>query len=300
MFDNLTSSALPSLNALRAFEAMARTGRATLAAEELNVTHSAVSRQVKALEAALGVRLFQGPKHRLSLTPAGQDLLPRLTHAFDEIAGAVRQLRSGGEDLHIAVNASLSVKWLIPRLPDFARQHPEIRLHLEELPSQATSHRGAEAVVRIAPAARLADPLATAFIPNHTGPVMTPALARRFAADPLAAPRLTAQSHLQGWAIWAAMAGYELSPAPEQPFPHVHFALDAALAGLGVTIASWPLVAEEIAEGRLVAPLGFRRAESAFALLAAPGAESRSLAGFRKWLVVQGAGTAPPPSGHPG
>jgi LysR family glycine cleavage system transcriptional activator len=295
MFDNLTAKALPSLNALRAFEAMARTGRATLAAEELGVTHSAVSRQVKALEATLGVRLFQGPKHRLNLTPAGQDLLPRLTHAFDEIAAAVRHLRSDGEDLHVAVNASLSVKWLIPRLPDFAERHPEIRLHLEELASQATAHRGAEAVVRIAPAARLSDPLVTPFIPNHTGPVMTPALARRFAADPLAAPRLTAQSHPQGWAIWAAVAGYELTPAPEQPFAHVHFALDAALAGLGVAIASWPLVAEEIAAGRLVAPLGFRRTENAFALLAAPGAESRALAVFRKWLVLQGARTPPPP-----
>src|ERR1700712_2923570 len=176
MFDNLTSP-LPSLNALRAFEAMARNRRVTLAADELHVTHSAVSRQVKALEAALGVRLFTGPKHRLTLTPAGQALLPALTHAFDEIAAAVRNLRSDGEDLHLAVNASLSVKWLIPRLADFGARHPEIRLHLEELAPQATSHRGAQAVVRIAPAARLADPLATAFAPNHTGPVMTPALA---------------------------------------------------------------------------------------------------------------------------
>jgi LysR family glycine cleavage system transcriptional activator len=296
MFDNLTQRLLPSLNALRAFEAMARTGRATLAGEELRVTHSAVSRQVKALEAVLGVRLFQGPRHRLTLTPAGQQLLPALSQAFDEIATAVRRLRSDGEDLHLAVNASLSVKWLIPRLGDFAAQHPEIRLHLEELAAQATSHRGAEAVVRIVPAARLADPLATAFVQNHIGPVMTPALAERFAADPLAAPRLAAQSHPQGWAIWAAMAGVELAPAPEQPFAHIHYALDAALAGLGVAIMSWPLVAQEISEGRLVGPLGFRRAESAFALLAVPGAESRALATFRKWLVAQGARTPTPPA----
>jgi len=295
MFENLTSSPLPSLNALRAFEAMARTGRATLAADELRVTHSAVSRQVKALEAALGVRLFAGPKHRLTLTPAGQELLPALTRAFDEIAGAVRNLRSDGEDLHLAVNASLSVKWLIPRLGDFAARHPEIRLHLEELAPQATAHRGAQAVVRITPAARLADPLVTAFAPNHTGPVMTPALAERFAADPLAAPRLTAQSHLQGWAIWAAIAGVELKPAPEQPFAHIHFALDAAVAGLGVAIMSWPLVADDIAQGRLVAPFGFRRVESAFALIAAPGGESRALASFRRWLVEQGALTPQPP-----
>ena len=296
MFEKLTSGALPSLNALRAFEAMARTGRATLAAEELSVTHSAVSRQVKALEATLGVRLFQGPKHRLTLTPAGQALLPSLTQAFDEIAAAVRRLRSDGEDLRLAVNASVSVKWLIPRLGDFAQRHPGIQLHLEELAPQATSHRGAQAVVRIVPAARLSDPLVTPFIQNHIGPVMTPALAERFAADPLAAPRLAAQSHPQGWAIWAAVAGYELPPAPEQPFPHVHFALDAALAGLGVAIASWPLVADEIAEGRLVAPLGFRRAESAFALIAAPGGESRALAAFRRWLVEQGARTPEAPT----
>lgn len=296
MFDNLTSGAPPSLNALRAFEAMARTGRATLAAEELNVTHSAVSRQVKALEAALGVRLFQGPKHRLTLTAAGQQLLPALTGAFDEIAAAVRRLKSDGEDLHLAVNASLAVKWLIPRMGDFSARHPEIRLHLEELPSQATSHRGAQAVVRIAPSSRLADPFVTAFAPNHTGPVMTPALAERFAADPLAAPRLGSQSHPQGWAIWAAVAGFELIPAPEQPFAHVHYAQDAALAGLGVAIMSWPLVAEDIAEGRLVAPFGFRRTESAFALIAAPRGESRALATFRKWLVDQGARTPAPPA----
>jgi DNA-binding transcriptional LysR family regulator len=296
MFENLTLGALPSLNALRAFEAMARTGRATLAAEELNVTHSAVSRQVKALEASLGVRLFQGPKHRLTLTAAGQELLPALSQAFDEIAGAVRRLKSDGEDLHLAVNASLSVKWLIPRLGDFAQRHPQIRLHLEELPSQAVSHRGAQAVVRIAPASRLSDPLVAPFIQNHTGPVMTPALAERFAADPLAAPRLAAASHPQGWAIWAAMAGFELAPAPEQPFAHVHYALDAAVAGLGVAIMSWPFVAEDIAEGRLVAPFGFRRTESAFALLTAPGGESRPLATFRKWLVEQGARTPKPPA----
>ena len=296
MFDNLTSISLPSLNALRAFEAMARTGRATLAAEELNVTHSAVSRQVKALEASLGVRLFQGPKHRLTLTPAGQTLLPALTKAFDGIAAAVRQLKSDGEDLHLAVNASLSVKWLIPRLGDFAARHPDIRLHLEELPSQATSHRGADAVVRIALAARLADPLVTPFIQNFTGPVMSPALAERFAADPLSAPRLSAQSHPQGWAIWAEVAGIELSPAPEQPFAHIHYALDAALAGLGVAIMSWPMVADEIAEGRLVAPLGFKRAESAFAVLASPGVQNRALDQFTAWIVSEGAKTPAAPS----
>lgn len=298
MFENLTHSPLPSLNALRAFEAMARTGRATLAAEELHVTHSAVSRQVKALEDTLGVRLFTGPKHRLELTDAGRELLPHLTSAFDQIAGAVARVRGGPEDLHLAVNASLSVKWLIPRLPGFTEAHPGVRLHLAELPSQATSHRGADAIVRIFPTSRLSEPGMTVFAPNHVGLVLSPALAARF-PDPLAAPRLGAVTHPQGWAIWAALVGIELKPRTEHPYAHLHFALDAALAGLGAAILPWPLVADYVEAGRLVAPLGFRRAESAFALLAAPGARKRGLDQFRAWLAAEGAKTPPAPLSVP-
>jgi len=292
MFENLTSP-LPSLNALRAFEAMARNGRVTLAAEELHVTHSAVSRQVKALERTLGVRLFTGPKHRLQLTPAGRELLPALTEAFDQIATAVRHVRGGAEDLHVAVNASLSVKWLIPRLAGFEAAHPEIRLHLSELAPHATSHRGAEAVVRITPTSRLGEPHITPFISNALGPVMSPDLARR--TDPLHAPRLAAQSHPEGWPLWAAQAGEELPPAVERPFAHVHFAMDAALAGLGAAVVSWPLAADDVLAGRLAAPMGFRRTESAFAIHAAPGPESKPLARFRDWLVAEGKKTPPWP-----
>ena len=295
MFDKLTSGALPSLNALRAFEAVARTGRVTLAAEELHVTHSAVSRQVKALEAHLGVRLFSGPKNRLELTAAGRELAPALTEAFDQIAGAVRRIRGGGEDLHVAVNASLSVKWLIPRLAGFQTAHPEVRLHLSELAAHATAQRGAQAVVRIVPTSRLSDPACTPFIRNALGLVMSPELAARYADDPLRAPRLGAVTHPEGWPVWAELAGVELPPAAERPFAHVHFAMDAALAGLGAAIVSWPLCAAEVQAGRLVAPLGFRRSESAFAILAAPGPASRPLERFRAWLVAEGGKTPQPP-----
>lgn len=294
MFGNLTSGRLPSLNALRAFEVMGRTGRATAAAEELNVTHSAVSLQVKALEATLGVRLFTGPKHRLELTPAGRELLAGLSEGFDRITAAVTQVRSGEGELHVAVNASLSVKWLIPRLSGFSADHPEIRLQIEELAPHATSHRGAHGVLRIVPTGRLGDPLATFVMQNHTGPVLTPELGRRF-PDPLTAPRLAAQTHPIGWTLWAEIAGVELPPAPERPFPHLHFALDAALAGLGAAVLPWPLVAEDVLTGRLEAPFGFRRMESAFALLQAPGADSRALRRFRDWLVAEGLKTPEPP-----
>lgn len=295
MFQNIKSVGLPSLNALRAFEAVARTGRVTLAAEELHVTHSAVSRQVKALEQSLGVRLFAGPRNRLELTDAGRELLPALTEAFDQIAGAVRRVRAGAEDLHIAVNASLSVKWLIPRLGRFQAAHPEIRLNISELSAHATSHRGAQAVVRIVPLARTSEPNCTAFIRNALGAVMSPEMAERCGQDPLRAPRLAAATHPEAWPIFAEHAGIELPAAAERTFPHVHFALDAALAGLGAAVVSWPLCVPEVQEGRLVAPLGFHRSGSAFAMLTAPGAESRALDRFRRWVVAEGATTPEPP-----
>src|SRR5690606_34406123 len=208
MFENLTpGAALPSLNALRAFEAMARTGSATLAGAELNVTHSAVSRQVKALEAQMGVRLFEGPRHALALTRAGRDLLPGLTAAFDGLAAAVARARSEGQDLHVAVNASLSVKWLIPRLAGFGRLHPEIRVHLVELAPHAVSHRGADVVLRLLDPERIAALKAEVVIPNAVGPVIAPSLAGddpRAAA--LSAPRLTARTHPTGWKDWSALS----------------------------------------------------------------------------------------------
>ena len=295
MFENLTSGPLPSLNALRAFEAMARTGRVTLAAEELHVTHSAVSRQVKALERTLGVQLFSGPKNRLELTAAGRELLPPLSEAFDQIAAAVRHTRTGAEDLHVAVNASLSVKWLIPRLPRFQAAHPEVRLNLSELAAHATSHRGAQAVVRLVPTSRLSDPLCTPFARNFLGIVMSPELSERVGGDPLKAPRLGIATHAEAWPILAALAGLELPPAHERPFAHVHFAIEAAVAGLGAAVVSWPLCYEDVLAGRLVAPLGFRRTESAAALLCAPGAEGRALDRFRDWLVAEGAAMPEPP-----
>ncbi len=295
MFEKLTNGPLPSLNALRAFEAVARSGKVTLAAEELRVTPSAVSRQVKGLEAALGVRLLSGPKHRLELTQAGRELAPLLSDAFDRIEAAVRNVRTGGEDLHVAVNASLSVKWLIPRLASFQTRHPDIRLHLTELAPHATSHRGAQAVVRIVPLSRTADPNCTAFIRNALGAVLSPECAERAGGDLLKAPRLAAVTHPEAWPVFAELAGLEMPNVAERPFAHVHFAMDAALAGLGAAVLSWPLCVEEVRQGRLLAPAGFHRSASAFALLTQPGVESWALKRFRDWLLEEGAKTPEPP-----
>ncbi len=117
---------LPPLNALRAFEAFGRHGRMTLAAEELCVTHGAVSRQIRQLEEHLGVALTEGPRSRLRMTEAGLKLAQALTPAFDQIAAASpRRAPDGPRPLVVSCLPTFAMKWLIPRLPGFQAGHPE-------------------------------------------------------------------------------------------------------------------------------------------------------------------------------
>lgn len=289
MCENLTSrTPLPSLNALRAFEAMARTGSATLAGAELNVTHSAISRQVKALEEQLGQPLFQGPRHALRLTPAGQALLPALTTGFDQMAHAVSRLRAEAQDLYVAVNASLSVKWLIPRLASFNRLHPDIHLHLVELPPHATQMRGADLLIRLLPHDQIERLKALPLMANRFGPVMMPcedgADARQICLE---APRLVSRTHAEGWGQWAELSGLSLPRAPERPMAHLHFALDAALGGWGAAVLPWVIVAEAVQEGHLIAPFGFIDNNSAVCAILGSGPETRARRLFLFWLKAE-------------
>src|SRR3989344_525766 len=125
------SHRLPPLSALRAFEAAARLGRMTAAAEELSVTPGAISRQVRQLEQHLGVALFDGSKARPTLTPAAHVLQPVLTTAFAHIADAVREVSDSRRGpLDVACFSTFTVKWLIPLLFDFQAQHPGIEVRL--------------------------------------------------------------------------------------------------------------------------------------------------------------------------
>lgn len=304
MFEKLTSlAALPSLNALRAFEAMARTGGATRAAAELNVTHSAVSRQVKALEAQLGLRLFEGPRHALVLTEAGRELAPELSAAFGRMAAAVARTRGAGRDLYVAANHSLAVKWLIPRLADFGHRHPEVRVHLVELAPHAVACPGADLLLRIVGADQIAALGAQPLIPNALGPVIAPSLA---GDDPraavLTAPRLAARTHPGAWTEWAGLAGGDArraadpAPAPaERIVAHLHFALDAALSGWGAAVVPWAVAAEAVRDGRLLAPLGFRPTPGAIAAVPGAGEATRERRLFLRWLIEQGRAMPPAP-----
>lgn len=279
---------MPSLNALRAFEAMGRTGSATRAGAELNVTHSAISRQVKALESALGVRLFEGPKHQLRLTVRGEALRAGLGAGFDTLTEAVRAARDGAE-VHLAVHQSVAVKWLIPRLGAFERECPGIALHLMDLAPTASRQRGADLMVRFLDGSALNDAGVERLAENRIGLVCTPALA---AGDLSSAPRLVARTRIGGWAEWSGLTGNAEPRGAMRTLTHLHFVLDAASAGLGAAVLPWIIVAEDIAAGRLVAPFGFVADGGGLAAIRSGGETERAARTVIRWLGEQAQATA--------
>ena len=283
MFENLTPRVpFPSLNGLRAFEAMGRTGSATQAAVELHVTHSAVSRQVKALEAALGVRLFEGPKHKLVLTAEGRTLLAGLTDSFDGIAAALRRLRDR-DVVRLAVHPSLAVKWLVPRLAAFEIQHPEVTILLSELELNALRQRGADLALRYLDADQFDEPGVETLAPNSIGLVCAPEMAQRLETI----PRLTTRTREHAWAEWEMLSGHTSPCGRNRTLAHLHMVVDAALAGLGAAILPLAIVEDEVVAGRLVAPFGFTPDGGVLAVIRQPGELTRSERIVSRWLGDQ-------------
>lgn len=289
------------LTALRAFEAFGRHGKMSVAADELCVTHGAVSRQVRSLEALVGVRLTQGPRNALKLTDAGQRLARQLGTTFDEIEAAFLEVRAAGDrDLHVSCVGTLAMKWLIPRLPGFHARHPELSIRVTEAYGPVDFTREPfDAAIRLGETETLEGGTAIPFLDNFHGPVLSPALlaAGVSLAELSALPRLHTRSHPQAWAEWAGHAGVILSEAAEhREFEHIFYTLEAAAAGLGVGISPWIYVAADIAAGRLVAPFGFVRQPVRFHLVVPEGPQKKGLRAFRDWLLEEAAKAPPAPT----
>lgn len=288
--------ALP-VAALRAFEAAARLGRLTAAAEELAVTHGAVSRHVSHLEALLGTPLFDGPRNRPRLTAEGRVFGTALTAAFDQIEDAVRLIAKGDDTLlDVACLSTFAMRWLIPRLHDFSTRHPRYNVRLAT--DDRSPHTAVDArITVIAPGAALPDHAAPLF-DEGLGLVLAPGLAAKTAditADITALPRLESRTRPQVWQEWFRLLGTpEAPPAARRMFDHLHLTLEAALTGLGAAVAPWHLVAADVRAGRLVAPLGFRNSGYRYAVLTDRPARPK-VRQFIGWLQDQAAQDPPPP-----
>lgn len=257
-----SADALPSLNSLRAFEAAARHLSFTRAARELSVTQGAVSRQVKQLETQLGIILFHRRHRELRLTGQGRLLLPQLTRAFDIMGRAVAQIRNQQQDLSLKVHPTFAIRWLIPRLHHFQSRHPDIRVRLTTSGINANfSQENFDAGITHLGEDRPGI-LRERILLEQLVPVCAPSLLET--GPPIARPEdlrhhtlLHNNPDLKEWQAWAEQRGVTgLSLERGQVFEVDDAALQAATAGLGVALGDIFLIRDELAAGRLIAPLG--------------------------------------------
>ena len=292
---------LPPLNALKAFEAAARSESFTRAAEELNVTQGAVSHQIKALEATLGVRLFNRERQRLTMTGAGRDYHAVIRDALDRIAAGTDRLvqRKGSGVLTVSTSSDFAAKWLVHRLGRFVESHPEIDLRV-----LATAHHvdfvsedvdiavrhgngkwpGLEAV-RLC-SERLFPVCSPKLISGRNNRIVDP-------SDLLKFPLLRLNDW-QNWAEWFKAAGVSTGAIPGPILNQASMLIDAAVNGQGIALARTALAAWDLINGRLVQPIEVSLKIPNTYLVVCQKATSRVLkiARFRNWLLDEAAADA--------
>lgn len=283
---------LPPLGALRAFEAAARHLSFQKAAQELAVSPTAVSHQLRLLEATLGLSLFHRHVRRVSLTPAGERLYPVLRDGFDDFARAIADLAPQSEVRAVTVTATtlFTARRLIPALNAFQAQWPQITLRLHA--SDATvdlSRDTADLAVRYGPgpfAGLVSEPLCQ----ERFGIVCSPALGIQGPADLRGVTLIHSEWQRRDWqpdwARWLAAAGITgVNAEAGLRFTDENHAIQAAIAGQGVAIASLVLVEDELSRGVLVHPFGPVVEGHSYHLLATEeGAARADVQAARQWL----------------
>jgi len=300
------SRRLPPLNAVRAFEAAARHISLSKAAAELNVTHSAISRQVRMLELRLGVRLLERNGRGLKLTAEGRQYLNATRDALDRLDSATAELtrRRGRDVLTVNVGPTFAINWLIPRLPAFRERCPDIEVRLvTDLETTEFSPSDCDLGIHCYPFAHF-DRLTRnqsawkhlrfeKFLEEVMFPLVSPRLLRsgpklRTPADLRHHTLLHSRSGEDAWSDWLAVAGVSgIDCTAGLHFDHFHFAMQAATQGMGVALGTQPCAMDHLKAGALVAPFpGLVARHSHYCLVYAESlARVPRLARFRQWFL---------------
>lgn len=298
---------IPNLGALQAFEATARLGSFSRAADELALTHSAIYRQVTGLEERLGVQLLTRVRRRVALTDAGEEYAARVRHHLEQLEKDTFGLisRAGmGRSLHIAVLPTMASTWLLPRLPGFQRLHGDIAVSLSArtLPFQFADHPYDAAIYH---AAQIW-PQTTGIKLFDEGELVPVCLPELLPADRASDWNMASLTHLHmlsrpdAWRQWYAAQGLEYLPSMSAGPRYELFTLTLAAvrAGLGVALVPRFLVHDELAAGRLASPSqGVLKVTDAY-FFSYPSSSERNgaLLAFESWLagMATGQGTAVP------
>jgi LysR family glycine cleavage system transcriptional activator len=288
---------LPPLNALRAFEAAARHLSFTRAAEELNVTQAAISHQIRNLEDYLQLKLFRRIHRRLILTEDGQIFAPTVREAIEQLATASERLmhRNRSGRVTVSVLPSFASRWLVPRLWKFRDRHPDIDVRLSAFEWLVDFERdGVDLAIRYGKGSW---PGTEAALMMHEKvfPVCSPSLLEK--TGPLEGPDDLKRVTLlhddfarEDWKHWFRAAGVKtVDPKRGLSFSHTSIMLEAVESGQGVALAQAPLVADDLAKGRLVKPLALElEGEYSYYVVTPTGQSNRpGIAEFRDWLLEE-------------
>jgi len=287
---------LPSLNGLRAFECAARHMSFTRAAEELNVTQTAISHQIRRLEDELGVRLFMRLKDGLALTEEGNAYLPGIRSAFLELRYSTEKLleSSNNSVLTISTLVSVASKWLLPRLPSFREAHPDIDVRISASTEWVDFRKGGiDAAIRYGdgnwPGLRADWLMADEIFPVCSPRLLTGDKPLNTPADLAHHPLLQVSGvTANDWNDWLHTAGQPplTAKGPRLTFDLAMMAVQAAIDGQGVCIGRSTYVDDDLRAGRLVAPFDLRLKSASGFYLVTPHdqAESKKIVAFRGWL----------------
>ncbi|QRX82707.1 LysR substrate-binding domain-containing protein [Glaciimonas sp. PAMC28666] len=254
---------LPPLNALRAFEVAGRLGSFKEAAAELHVTHGAVSQQVRLLEEWLAAPLFERHNRRVVLTLAAKAYLEEIGPLFEQLSQATTRYGvplTASRTLSVNASATFTLRWLVPRLAKFRAEHGEVEVKVETSNASVESLKDIyDVVIRGGPDTFYGYAMRP-FLSEERVPVCSPALLQRLPLRITEDLRLHTLLHTSSlprlWPDWLARAqAPALRPASALTFDHFFLTLQAAIDGIGIAMGPTALVADDLAAGRLVAPL---------------------------------------------
>lgn len=288
---------LPSLNGLRAFEAAGRLLSFTLAADELHVTVSAISHQIRQLEEALGVPLFHRTARGLVLSEDGRLLLPDVQAGFGHLAAGLGRLQARRPSgvLMVSMLSTFAMRWFLPRLPTFQRLNPDIEVRISTSVQPVKLEReGFDCAIRFG-TGDWPDLHVVRLFAERLSPVCSPALLH--GDKPLNRPEdlaghrlLHAKLRPDDWSMWLHTVGAEgIDPAAGVVFETRNLAIQAALQGYGVAVVDPLLVGEDVVAGRLVRPFETTAGGNGAYHLVCPGylADSARIRHFRDWLLSE-------------
>jgi len=293
--------AYPPLKAVRYFEAAARHLSFSKAAEELSVTHSAISHQIKALEAWLGVPLFERGTRQVALTDAGRRFLPPVRSGLLQIAEAAKEVStaSRGGPIVVSVLPSVAAKWMVPKLHDFRARHPDIDVRISATSRVETIGDGDIDIAIRFGRGTWTGVTSELLLANDIFPVCSPKLPTE--DKPLKEPRdllqypLLSDSDWSGanydfWRDWLMAAGIEDARyRPGLTFNVSNLLMQAAVDGLGIAMGNTMLAGEDLRQGRLIRPFDLTVwPDSGFYVVYAKAALQRpKIKAFRDWLFDQ-------------